>query len=89
MATVTKIGRFRIIQELGKDSQGIVFLAEDTRCGRTVAIKTLDMHIAKWSDPKLQPMHAARAACKLRHPNIVTVHEVGEHDGTPYSYLNT
>jgi eukaryotic-like serine/threonine-protein kinase len=84
MATITKIDRFRIIKELGKGSQGIVFLAEDTRLGRLVAIKTLDARIAKGGDPKLQLTNVALPACKLRNSNIATILEVGEYEGTPY-----
>ncbi|MBI5591524.1 MAG: HDOD domain-containing protein [Deltaproteobacteria bacterium] len=83
MATVTKIDRFRIIKEMGKDSRGSVFLAEDPQRG-LVVIKTRNVRMAKRGDLESHLTHAAKTACNLRHPNIVTVHETGEYEGTPY-----
>ncbi len=84
MATVTKIDRFRIIKEIGKDLCNIAFLAEDTRTNRRVVIKMLDLHLVEKSGPGAELPEAARAARSLRHPNIVTVHEIGEYEKKPY-----
>ncbi len=84
MAPVIKISRYTIIKELEKEPLWAVFLAEDKRLGHKVVIKLLGVPIADRSDLKLQLMHEARNACKLRNTNIVTVHEIGEYEGTPY-----
>jgi len=77
------IGRFKIIKELGKGSQGVVYLASDSQLERNVAIKTL--HLEKTTAKiKQQLLTEARTIAKLQHPNIITLHEMDEHLGTPY-----
>ena len=77
------IGRFRIVSELGKGSQGIVYLASDTQLERNVAIKTIhfDQHTPKL---KNQFLKEARTVSKLQHPGIITLSEADEHLGKPY-----
>jgi len=77
------IGRFKIIKELGRGSQGIVYLASDKQLERNVAIKTIQ--IEKIS-PKIkqQLLTEARTIAKLQHPSIITLFEMDEHLGTPY-----
>jgi eukaryotic-like serine/threonine-protein kinase len=77
------IGRFKIIKELGKGSQGIVYLASDKQLERHVAIKTIQL---EKSTPKIkqQLLVEARTIAKLQHPNIITLYEMDEHLGTPY-----
>jgi eukaryotic-like serine/threonine-protein kinase len=71
------IGAFRIIAPLGEGAMGKVYRAEQTSLGRLVCIKTLQSHLAK--DPKLIQRfeREARAASALKHPNIVSVLDVG------------
>lgn len=84
MAIPAKIGRFKIIRDLGKGSQGVVYLAEDPRLERRVAIKTLDMRITGKDERHVRLMKEARTVSKFQHPNIVTVYEAGEYEGRPY-----
>ena len=78
-----QIGRFRVVSELGKGAQGIVYLANDTQLERNVAIKTV---LLEKPSPKLkaQLLSEARAVSKLQHPNIITLYEADEHLGKPY-----
>jgi TolB-like protein/Flp pilus assembly protein TadD/predicted Ser/Thr protein kinase len=78
------IAQYRILSHLGKGGMGEVYLAEDTRLGRKVALKVLPVQFAK--DP--ERLHRfeleARAASALNHPNIITIFDVGEVDGLPF-----
>ena len=74
------IGRFEILKALGRGSQGVVYLAEDPELIRLVAIKTLGRRAG--FAPRL--LEEARAVSRLKHPNIVPVFELGEHEGNPY-----
>jgi serine/threonine-protein kinase len=74
------IGRYMLDEELGRGSMGTVFRASDPLIERSVAIKTVDL--GKLDDGTLQPrlrfLREAKAAGRLSHPGIVTVHDVGE-----------
>lgn len=76
-----RIGRFRVRSPLGKGGMGTLFLAWDPELERDVAIKLLYR-----DDEGLRErfLREARSAARLRHPNIVTVFDVGEHDGKPF-----
>ncbi len=80
----SKIGRFELIRELARGGMGQVFLARDTMLGRKVAIKFL-LH----DDPDFVQrfLIEARATARCTHENIVTIFEVGEHEGLPYMVL--
>lgn len=73
------IGRFKIGKQLGSGNQGTVYLCADLELQRRVAIKLLDKSVRGVSDRS-----EARAMSKLQHPNIVSIYEAGEHNGTPY-----
>lgn len=75
------IGRFEIIQELGRGAQGVVYLARDPQLEREVAIKTLRRSSVQQTDKLL---HEARIASKLQHTNIIPLYDAGEQDGAPY-----
>lgn len=83
MAIPTRIDRFKIIRNLGRGSQGVVYLAQDPRLDRLVAIKTLDLQITG-DDRHARLVKEARTVSKFQHPNIVTVYEAGEYEGSPY-----
>ena len=78
------LSHFEIREKLGAGGMGEVFLAEDTNLKRRVAVKLLSSELA--TDPKARQLifREARAASQLSHPNIATVYEVDEVDGTPF-----
>jgi len=78
--TVNRIGRYDIVSELGRGGMGVVYRGEDKLIGRDVAIKTLTE-----ATPELRQRFFIEARSGiLSHPNIVTVYEVGEHEGNPF-----
>ena len=80
-----KIGRFEVIRVLGRGAQSVVYLSYDPNLQREVAIKTLHFSARQDRQNKIQALiQESRTVSKLRHPNIVPIFEVGEHDGDPY-----
>jgi tetratricopeptide (TPR) repeat protein len=73
--------QYRIGDVLGRGGMGVVYRAEDTRLGRTVAVKVLPEARADDEERRRRFLREARSAASVTHPNIVTVHEVGEHEG--------
>jgi serine/threonine-protein kinase len=83
---LTKIGRYKILAELGRGAMGVVYKAEDPNLDRLVALKTINL--PDDADVR-QEYHKrffleAKAAGKLHHPHIVTMFDCGEHDGMAY-----
>ena len=83
-APLAAIGRFRILRELGKGSQGVVYLAQDPQLQRNVAIKTLRIHFSQMKEQQPLLLQEARTVSRLSHPNIVPIYEAGEFEGRPY-----
>lgn len=79
-----RLGRYRILEPLGRGGMGQVFLAEDPVLGRRVAIKVLPSEFAADPERRSRLLHEARAASALNHPNILTVHDLGEENGVLY-----
>ena len=79
-----RIGAYTIVRQLGFGGAGEVWRAKDERLGRDVAIKVLLPHLATDAEKLSRFAEEARAAGTLNHPNILTVHDVGEHEGMPY-----
>ena len=87
MASATSIGRFRILKTLGRGAQGEVFLAEDTRLKRRVAIKTLQVSGRTNQERAAQVkalLEESTIVSQLAHPNIVPLFDAGEEQGVPY-----
>lgn len=79
-----RIGAYTIVRKLGSGGAGEVWRAKDERLGRDVAIKVLLPHLSGDAGKLSRFAEEARAAGTLNHPNILTVHDVGEQDGMPY-----
>ncbi len=82
----TRVGDFRIHGLLGEGAMGQVYLAQDTRLGRQVALKLIKRSVMQ-SDGVERFLEEARATASFNHPHIVTLYAVGEHDGRPYLAL--
>jgi len=76
-ATPTLAGRYSVITSLGVGGMGEVFLAEDTKLGRKVALKTLPAEFTNNKERMRRFQQEARAASALNHPNIMTIYEIG------------
>lgn len=77
----TAVGPYQIVRQLGAGGMGVVWLAEDTRLQRKVALKTVKGADADTTEGRQRLMREARAAATLNHPNIATVHDVLDVDG--------
>ena len=81
-----KIGRYDVIEELGRGAMGVVYKVRDPNIGRLVALKTmrLDVQGLEHDEVLRRFRHEARAAGRMNHPNVVIVHDADENDGLFY-----
>ncbi len=77
-------GRYHLDVEIGRGGMGRVFRAHDTALQRDVAVKVLSEASGLGTEARTRLLHEARAAGQLNHPNIVSVYDVGEADGSPF-----
>ena len=83
-APLRQVGRYQILDRIGRGGMASVFKAHDPGIGRDVAIKFLHASLCEDEEYRSRFLREARASGGLSHPNIVTVHDVGEIDGRPY-----
>jgi TolB-like protein/Flp pilus assembly protein TadD/predicted Ser/Thr protein kinase len=81
---IEAIGPFKLIAQLGSGGMGEVYLAEDSRLGRKVALKILPQYFSTDRERVGRFKHEAKAASALNHPNVATIYEVGEAEGMSY-----
>ncbi|MEP7340130.1 MAG: protein kinase [Acidobacteriota bacterium] len=79
-----RLGRYRILSRIGAGGMGEVYLAEDERLGRRIALKLLPAEFAANPERLRRFEREARAASATDHPNIVTIHEIGEAEGVHF-----
>ena len=81
LAAGTKLGPYQIQHSIGAGGMGVVYRADDARLGRKVAIKILP---SAQGDQLKRFEREARAIGSLNHPNLLTLYDIGDHEGTPF-----
>jgi len=81
LASGTHLGRYEIVSPLGAGGMGEIYLAQDTKLDRKVALKILPSDVASNHDRMRRFVQEAKAAAALNHPNIAHIYEIGESDG--------
>jgi serine/threonine protein kinase len=82
-----RFGPYEILSSLGKGGMGEVYRARDRRLGREVALKVLPRELSAEPQRLKYFEQEARSASALNHPNIITIYEIGQADGTQYTAM--
>ncbi len=80
----TTLGHYRIVEKIGEGGMGEVYRAHDERLDRDVAVKILHEAVAQDADRLARFEREAKAVAKLDHPNILAIHQLGTHEGSPF-----
>src|SRR5579872_1087899 len=83
-APIERLGHYRVLERIGGGGMSDVYLAEDVRLGRKVALKLLAPEFVNSQERLRRFLHEGKAASSLNHPNIVTVYEAGDEGGISY-----
>src|SRR5207245_741224 len=84
IAAGTKLGRYEIRSKIGEGGMGEVYLAQDTKLDRKVALKILPADVAAHHDRMRRFVQEAKAASALNHPNIITIYEIEQIDAVNF-----
>src|SRR5882757_5466559 len=78
------IGKYKLVRVIGEGGMGRVYEAIDPVIGRRVAIKTISLDVVTDEETRSRFFREAQAAGQLSHPNLITIHDIGDQDGMPY-----
>ena len=78
------IGKYQLVRIIGEGGMGRVYEAIDPIIGRRVAVKTISLSVATDAETRSRFFREAQAAGQLSHPNLITIHDIGDVEGTPY-----